>query len=123
MRSLGTSRHGAAAVAVLALAGGAVGAVSTPPSASATASAAAEVPVAGTFSYHVSQDAQKPLVHGAVHAVRRLAGATVVYYSLGFAAGTEAQWYGTTPNVGLADDYGPYDVSAVAVVDTSGLTY
>jgi len=92
-------------------------------SATTSPSGSAQVPVAGTFSYHVSQDAQKPLVHGAVHAVRRLAAATVVYYSLGFAAGSQASWYGATPNAGLADDYGPYDVAAVAVVDTQGLRY
>ncbi|MBC7638851.1 MAG: hypothetical protein H7231_03595, partial [Rhodoferax sp.] len=115
----------AVAVAVLAITiGGAAAAVarpSTSATAATTASGTVDVPVAGTFSYHVNQDAQQPLVRGAVHAVRRLTGATVVYYSLGFASGDKATWYGVMPPAGLADDCGPYDVSKVAVVDTTGL--
>ena len=116
-------RRAAAAVAMLVLvpAGGAIAgrAIATD-----TASAAqVDVPVAGTFSYHVSQDAQQPLVHGAIHAVRRLPGATAVYYSVGFAEADQPSWFGMSPPVGLADDYGPYDVYSVSVVDTTGLKY
>lgn len=107
-------------VAVVA-AGAVVGAVGA--GTASAGSVQSDVPVAGTFSYHVLQDGQKPLVHGAVHAVRRVPGATAVYYSVGFAQQDEASWYGMSPPPGLADDYGPYDVYSVAVVDGAGLKY
>ncbi|MBC7551025.1 MAG: OmpA family protein [Cellulomonas sp.] len=126
MRAPSSSHRWPAVVAALALAaGGVLGLLVPRPvhASAATTGATTEVPVAGTFSYHVNQDAQQPLVRGAVHAVRRLIGATVVYYSLGFASGDKSTWFGVMPPAGLADDYGPYDVSKVAVVDTTGLTY
>lgn len=116
-----------AATAVLALAaGGVVGVLLISPaaaSATVTPDAGSEVPVAGTFTYHLRQDAQQPLVHGVVHAVRRLTGATVVYYSLGFAPGSTPSWVGLVPPPGISDDYGPNDTGTVAAVDPAGLRY
>ena len=129
-------RHGVAAGACLGVAIG-VGAVvlSTPGTSSAlsatttttttatpAATPAAEIPVAGTFSYHVFQNAQRPLVHGVVHAVRRIPGGTVVYYSLGFAPGSTPTFVGLFPAPSL-DDYRLNDAKAVAIVDLAGLRY
>ncbi len=112
-----------AVVAGAALATG-VGVVTTgTAAATVTADPSVAVPVAGTFSYHSGQDAQLPLVHGVVHAVRRLTGATVIYYSLGFAADSQPAWSGVFPLPGLKDDYGPNEAGSVAVVDPAGLKY
>lgn len=114
-------------VAALALAvGGTTGAIAlspVPASATATPGTTSDVPVAGTFTYHLRHRSDQPLVHGVVHAARRLPGATVVYYSLGYAEGSTPQWNGLFPLRGLSDDYRPNEAGAVAIVDPSGLTY
>lgn len=81
-----------------------------------------EIPVAGTFSYHVFQSASRPLVYGVVHAVRRIPGGTVVYDSLGFAPGSTPTFLGLFPSPSL-DDYRLNDAKAVAIVDLEGLRY
>lgn len=123
MRARRTITSAVVAGAALTLAAG-VGVVTTgDAAASVTADPAVAIPAAGTFSYHLYQDAGKPLAHGVVHAVRRLPGATVVYYSVGFAPGSTAQWSGLFPSAGLSTDYRPNDAWSVAVVDPAGLRY
>jgi len=106
---------------VTLLAGAALllGAAAPSAAASSPAPDRVEVPVAGAFSFW-SRDT---VIRGAVHAVRRVEGATAVYYSLGVREG-EA-W---TPNVrlplpGRFVPYRPTDAWAVALVDTAGLSY
>lgn len=73
------------ATALLALTGPvAGGGASSPPSVKGTKL----VPVLATFEIQMSQENGRPVARGAVHGVRRVAGATVLYYSLGFPAGT-----------------------------------
>lgn len=49
---------------------------------------ATEVPIHERFVYHENNDDERPAVGGFVHGVRRVDGGTVLYYSIGQAAGT-----------------------------------
>ena len=83
----------------------------------------AALPVAGTFSYSLGGDDTRPLVRGAVHAVRRVPGGTAVYYSLGVPAGDSWTSTASMPVVSLQEDYASGDAAAVALVDPVGLRY
>lgn len=80
------------------------------------------LPVAGTFTYPHFGKASGVRVIGAVHAVRRVPGATAVYYSVGTAPDSGATLRG---NLAFEPRSTPYKVSqaaAVTVTDPAGLT-
>ena len=83
----------------------------------------AELPVAGTFSFHVRNDDSQPLAYGAVHAVRRVPGGTAVYYSVGVPEGQTLRANEFMPVPGLGVDYRAVDLAGIALVDTDGLRY
>ncbi len=109
-----TAVAGAAGLLVLAAAPGtpAGAAGSAPPD-------RVEVPVEGEFAF---QDGGTT-VHGAVHAVRRVEGATAVYYSLGVQEGERWRPNALLPLPGRFVPYRPTDAAAVTLVDTAGLAY
>jgi OOP family OmpA-OmpF porin len=82
-----------------------------------------ELPVAGTFAYHVQQDERQPEIRGVVHAVRRIPGGTAVYYSLGVPAGERWTPNAVMPVSKLFEDYAFGDAAAVGLVDAEGLRY
>lgn len=73
-----------AVAAALALVFAAAPTVPAPGQATGADDAVTDVPVLATFVVHQSRDSGSPLAAGAVHGVRRIEGATVLYYSLGF---------------------------------------
>ena len=81
------------------------------------------LPVAGTFSYSLGGDDTRPVVRGAVHAVRRVPGGTAVYYSLGVPAGDRWTPTASMPVSSLQEDYAFGDAAAIALVDPVGLRY
>lgn len=53
-----------------------------------------DLPIHERFVYHENNDDRRPAVGGFVHGVRRVEGGTVLYYSIGQAAGTGDQYRG-----------------------------
>jgi len=80
---------------------------------------AANIPIAGVFSYDALQTPSQGVVHGAINAVVRIPGGTAVYYSVG---GPGASTGGVMPNVGLSTPYRIGAAWSVGVVDTAGKT-
>jgi len=77
------------------------------------------VPVLGTFVYHQFHDDTNPEIRGIVHGVRRVDGGTVVYYSIGSAAGGAFTGHEAFP-----DSSFPYATgrgTAITVIDTTTL--
>lgn len=83
----------------------------------------AELPVAGTFSYSLGGDDTRPVVRGAVHAVRRVPGGTAVYYSVGVPRGERWTATASMPVSSLQEDYRFGDAAAIALIDPVGLRY
>ncbi len=86
------------------------------------APAAPELPVAGTFTYPHFGKASGVRVVGAVHAVRRVPGATAVYYSVGTATASGAP---LRTNLAFQPGTHPFKIgqaAAVTVTDPVGLT-
>jgi len=79
-----------------------------------------EVPVLARFSYRIKINNDEPLVSGLVHGVRRVAGGTVLYYSMGVGSVEET----FSPYYAFRNQEGPYETDSgadVALVDTVGL--
>ena len=68
------------AVAITAVVLGAGHGTAAPPPPKGTKN----IPVHATFEVHQQQENDEPVARGAIHAVRRIEGGTVLYYSLGF---------------------------------------
>lgn len=85
-----------AAVAVVVPAGGA---------SPAQPEGTADIPVRGTFEVQQSRESGQPVARGAIHGVRRIKDATVLYFSLGYPERytTAVQFFGATRRV-LPDD-------------------
>ena len=97
-------------------------ALGTSPAAGEAAPGASELPVAGTFTYPHFGKASGVRVVGAVHAVRRVPGATAVYYSVASAPDAGAPLRG---NIAFEPRSSPYKIgqaAAVTVTDPVGLT-
>ncbi|HET7489140.1 MAG TPA: OmpA family protein [Acidimicrobiales bacterium] len=66
------------------------------------------VPVAGTFEVNPTTRNSFPVARGAVQAVRRVPGGTVLYWSLGFPEGSgDVTFFDTQRHPLLADRWGP----------------
>ncbi|PFG36263.1 OmpA family protein [Flavimobilis soli] len=92
------------------------------PAAGEGAPAASDLPVAGTFTYPHFGKASGTRVVGAVHAVRRVPGATAVYYSVGTAPGSGAPLSSTTAFEPRSTPYKIGQAAAVTVTDPVELT-
>jgi len=82
-----------------------------------------DVPVHGTFAYRGFQLDTNPEIRGLVHGVRRVEGGTVLYYSLGMAAGQGAEKL--MPTWAFPDSSHPYALNRavdVVLIDAVGLT-
>lgn len=93
---------------------------STSPSPSTSPSSSGDVPVRGTFDVQSPYETTGPTVHGVVHGVRRVAGGTAVYYSLGVAAGERFSSSELMPILGIGQPYKGGDAYAVRAVDPQG---
>lgn len=79
-------RLGPIAALALALVPGGPGAASLP-----VVEGTDNVPVLATFEVHQSRRNTSPTARGAIHGVRRVAGATVLYWSLGYPEGSRSE--------------------------------
>ncbi|HET7489628.1 MAG TPA: OmpA family protein [Acidimicrobiales bacterium] len=78
------------------------------------------IPVAATFDVVTAYENHSP-AHGIVHAVRRVEGATVLYWSEGFAT-ERASFNGAQPEPSMSDRWKPTELFAPpALLDTVGL--
>ena len=81
-----------------------------------------DIPVAGSFDYSPSRSAEQGVVRGLIHAVRRVPGGTVVYYSIGRQLGGAPMVGSVTLTNDLAlGSYRPTDIAYVDVIDPVGL--
>ncbi|GAB3242163.1 hypothetical protein GCM10027456_09760 [Kineosporia babensis] len=81
---------------------------------------AQEVPVLGSTTLYDEMDGTKPTATVLVHGVRRIAGATVVYYSAGLAEGADPQALYKFNSSSLDRNITAGGAGAVRLVDFSG---
>jgi outer membrane protein OmpA-like peptidoglycan-associated protein len=118
-------RAGIWAAAVIAAAAVVVSATSAPAAGSPTA-AVADVPVHGEpVPIQQARSSQQPVGYAAVHAVRRIEGGTVLYYSIGWpkAAAGQVQAFSMYPQITPGDRWAPVKVGIAMqrLVDSVGL--
>lgn len=78
-----------------------------------------EVPVLGTFAVSGAGASDEQPVRGAVHGVQRVEGATVLYFSAGLPAGSDASFFPSQ----MFRRSSLRGIESVALVDPSGLKY